>query len=195
MSSLKTINWSDGVWTTPPVEAREIGPDLVVTSQEGSDAWRHTSYGFVHENEHALVTTINPGTALEVEFTAEFSAQFDQAGVFLRASNEHWIKAGLEYADGQLQLGAVVTDGFSDWSVAPHPQWLNKRVLIRVSWTGESVTIRAGLAGGPVELVRVAPFRADGGVSAGPYTCAPTRAGLEVTFHAWRITDADEALH
>ncbi|MCI1642120.1 MAG: DUF1349 domain-containing protein [Actinomyces sp.] len=32
-------------------------------------------------------------------------------------------------------------------------------------------------------------------LSAGPYLCAPTRAGLRVGFTAWRFTAADDALH
>ena len=45
----------DGVWTTPPVAARMDGSHLLVSCAEGSDAWRTTSYGFVHDDAHALV--------------------------------------------------------------------------------------------------------------------------------------------
>ena len=52
-------------------------------------------------------------SAIEVEFTASFSEQFDQAGVFVRASGERWVKAGVEFADGLPHPGAVVTDSRS----------------------------------------------------------------------------------
>jgi regulation of enolase protein 1 (concanavalin A-like superfamily) len=68
-------------------------------------------------------------------------------------------------------------------------------VLVRVSWTGESVTIRAGLVGDELQLVRVAPFEATAPVFAGPLACAPTRSGLSVRFHAWRFGAADASLH
>ena len=90
--------------------ALEQGSDLVVTAQEGSDAWRLTSYGFVHDSEHALVAPFPIDTAMEVEFTADFSAQFDQAGIFVRVSAERWVKAGVEFTDGLPFVGAVVTD-------------------------------------------------------------------------------------
>jgi regulation of enolase protein 1 (concanavalin A-like superfamily) len=195
MMTQTSRHWSSGRWNNHPVEVREDGTDLLVTAEAGSDAWRHTSYGFVHENEHALLAPFAPGSAVEVEFTAAFSQQFDQAGVFISAGRERWVKAGLEFADGQLQLGAVVTDPKSDWSAAPCPAWVNRRVVVRVSWTGEALTVRAGLAGEPLRFVRLAPFAADGAVAAGPFVCAPTRSGLIVPFHSWRVGEPDAALH
>ncbi|PNI08340.1 DUF1349 domain-containing protein [Arthrobacter sp. AFG7.2] len=189
------IPWQQGAWTHPPVSAVERGTDLLVTAKEGSDAWRTTSYGFIHDSEHALLAPFPEGSAVEVEFTAGFSDQFDQAGVFVRVSAEHWLKAGVEFADGTCQLGAVVTDGKSDWSLAPVPAWSGSRVLIRVSRSGDALTIRAGAAGGPLQLVRVVPLDPDVEASAGPFTCAPTRAGLTVPFHAWRAVEPDGALH
>jgi regulation of enolase protein 1 (concanavalin A-like superfamily) len=173
----------------------EEGSDLVVTAVEGSDAWRITSYGFVHDSEHALLASFDVDTAVEVEFTAAFSEQFDQAGVFVRVSDERWVKAGVEFADGRPQVGAVVTEGMSDWSLAPVPEWADRRILVRVSRGADALTVRAGLAGAPLQLVRVLPFPAGASAEAGPFVCAPTRAGLAVRLHAWRVVDADGALH
>lgn len=192
---MSQIDWSAGRWTNPPVSAEVIAGDLHVAAVEGSDAWRHTSYGFVHENEHALLAPFRPGSAVEVEFTAALSAQFDQAGVFIRASLERWIKAGVEFVDGVPQLGAVVTDHRSDWSSGPVPGWAGRRVVVRASWADDAITIRAGLRGESLQLVRVAPFDAAEAVAAGPYVCAPTRSGLVVPFHSWRATEPDAALH
>lgn len=192
---MQQIAWASGRWTHPPVAAEEHGTDLLVTAAEGSDAWRITSYGFVHDSEHALLAPFPPGSAVEVEFTAAFTHLFDQAGVFVRASPERWVKAGVEFADGSPQLGAVVTDGRSDWSLAPVPGWAGSRVLLRVSREGDALTIRAGSNGGPLQLVRLVPFDPDLDATAGPFTCAPTRAGLTVRFHSWRITEPDPGLH
>lgn len=189
------IPWSQGTWTHPPVSAVEHGTDLLVTAKEGSDAWRTTSYGFIHDSEHALLAPFPPGSAVEVEFTADFSEQFDQAGIFVRISAGQWVKAGVEFADGSCQLGAVVTDGVSDWSLAPVPAWRGSRVLVRISRTGDALTIRAQAAGGPLKLVRLVPLDPAADAHAGPFVCAPTRAGLTVPFHAWRTTEPDAALH
>ncbi len=191
---MTNMTWSTGSWSNPPVDLRLSGDDLLVTAAEGSDAWRHTSYGFVHDSEHALLATFEQGTAVEVVFTALFSEQFDQAGLFIRADDENWIKAGVEFADGQPQVGAVVTRGSSDWSVAPVPEWLDQRVTIRASWADDAITLRARRDDEPWRLVRVVPFAVPTAL-AGPMVCAPSRPGLTVRFHSWITTDADGALH
>lgn len=192
---MSEVPWRDGKWSTAPLASQEHEGDLLVTAVEGSDAWRHTAYGFVHDTEHALLAPLAQDHAVEVEFTAEFDAEFDQAGVFLKASEELWIKTGLELADGVTQLGAVVTAQNSDWSMAPVPDWAGRRVTVRASRAGDAVVIRARIETEPFRLVRVTPFPADAKVWAGPFCCAPTRSGLQVRFHAWRITDSDAFLH
>lgn len=194
-SSHQQLPWSAGRWTNAPVSAVAEGEDLVVTAAENSDAWRLTSYGFIHDSEHALLASFPVGTAVEVTFTAALPEQFDQAGVFVRIDAQRWVKAGLERSDGRLQLGAVVTQGQSDWSVAPADEWSGQRVTVRVSRTGDALIVRAGLAGQDQQFVRVTPLGPEQVAEAGPYLCAPTRAGLSVRFHSWHLTEADTALH
>jgi regulation of enolase protein 1 (concanavalin A-like superfamily) len=189
------LPWSAGEWTHLPISATEQGDDLLVTAAEGSDAWRTTSYGFIHDSEHALLAPFPSDSAMEVEFTASFSSQFDQAGIFVRVSQQRWVKAGVEFADQRPYVGAVVTDERSDWSLSPVPDWMGKRVLIRVSWVGDALTIRAKPERGSFQLVRLLPFEPGLDAFAGPYICAPTRAGLTVRFHSWRATEPDSGLH
>jgi len=189
------VTWSEGSWTHEPAQVVADGDDLLVTAVEGSDAWRLTSYGFVHDSEHALTRPLDRETALEVSFTVDLSEQFDQAGLFLRASSEQWVKAGVEYADGTPQLGVVVTDGRSDWSASPVPSWTGRRATIRASWAGDAVTIRARVDEEPFEFVRLLPLDPGVELDAGPLLCAPTRAGLTVRFHSWSVTPPDSALH
>ena len=189
------VPWSAGRWTHAPAAVVERDGDLLVTAVEGSDAWRVTSYGFVHDSEHALVVPFANGSAMEVEFTAVFREQFDQAGLFVSVSAQRWIKAGLEYADGAVQLGAVVTDGVSDWSLAPVPDWADRRITVRASRDGDAITLRAGVSGGPPQLVRLIPFPPDLVAAAGPFVCTPSRAGLQVPVHSWRVTEPDDGLH
>ena len=191
----RTVAWSAGTWTTPPATAVEAGEDLLVTAVAGSDAWRHTSYGFVRDDAHGLVAPLPAEGAVEVDLDVDLTEQFDQAGLLLRADEETWVKAGVELSDGVPQLGAVVTLGRSDWSVRPVPTWAGRRATIRLSRSGDAVTIRARVDDAPFELVRVAPFPAGVPAAAGPYCCAPTRAGLTVRFRAWRVGPPDATLH
>ncbi|MEO7587473.1 MAG: DUF1349 domain-containing protein [Arachnia sp.] len=184
-----------GSWTHPPQSVDAADGRVVVTAVEGSDAWCHTSYGFVHDSEHALLEPFGNAEALEVSFVLDFEEQFDQAGVFLRASEHEWIKAGIEASDGQLQVGAVVTHVQSDWSVAPVPEWGGRVATVRASRDGDAVTIRARVDDEPWRLVRVAHLDPDHPVEAGIFCAAPTRAGLRVTFTGYRRGPADASLH
>ena len=195
-SASRDIPWDAGRWSNRPVSTR-VSEDgtLYVMAAEGSDAWRHTSYGFVHDTEHALLVSFTPRTSMEVEFGTPFEEQFDQAGIFVRVSAEHWVKAGIEFTDGTPHIGAVVTDGRSDWSATPVPGWSGRPVTMRISWADDALTVRARCSEGPWKLVRVAPFDAWEGVTAGPFVCAPTRSGLEVPFCRWSVGEADRSLH
>ena len=135
--------------------------DLVVTAVEGSDFWRTTAYGFVHDDGHALLRPFPIGEAVEVSFILDYDQQFDQAGVLVRASETSWAKAGVEISDGVAQVGAVVTHGVSDWSVAPVPDWIGSEVTVRVSRGDDALTVRAKGAGDSWRLVRVAPWPVD----------------------------------
>lgn len=189
------VPWAAGRWTNEPVTLRFAGESLFATARELSDAWRHTQYGFVHDTEHALVAPFAVGEAIEVDFLVDYDNQFDQAGVFVRAADDHWVKAGVEYSDGAPQAGAVVTAVRSDWSVAPVPDWFGRLVTVRVSRSDDALTFRIGLAGSELRLLRLVPFGGDLVAEAGPFLCAPTRAGLEVEFRGWRRGAADASLH
>lgn len=190
-----TVPWSAGRWTNEPVDVATDRDGLRVTAREGSDAWRLTSYGFIHSSEHALLTAFEPESAVEVQFRLDFAEQFDQAGLFVKVDDESWTKAGVELSDGEESLGAVVTRGSSDWSLSPVPTWTGRLVTIRGSWSGNALTVRARVDDEPWRLVRVAPLDADTPVTAGPFCCAPTRSGLSVHFTSWRTTPPDAALH
>ena len=192
---LRPVPWSAGSWTTAPVAVADDGPELLVTAARGSDAWRHTAYGFVHDDAHALLAPLSAPGAVEVVFDADWGEQFDQAGLVLRAGPETWLKAGVEVSDGVLHVGAVVTLGRSDWSMAPVPGWAGRRVTVRASRSGDAVTVRARVDDEPFRLVRVAPFPEELRAAAGPYCCAPTREGLVVRFRSWAVGPADGSLH
>ncbi|WP_447653063.1 DUF1349 domain-containing protein [Microbacterium sufflavum] len=192
---MSIMPWSAGTWTHAPADVADSGAHLDVTAAEGSDAWRHTAYGFVHDTEHALLAPLAVGEAMEVSFRARWEGQFDQAGLFVRADDEHWVKAGVEHADGHLGLGAVVTAVVSDWSVGHVDDWRDSEITVRVSRWRDALIVRAAADGGPWRLVRVAPFDGEAPAVAGPFLAAPTRAGLTVRFTRWERTAADADLH
>lgn len=189
------INWSDGEWLNPPAGVRPDRADLLVTAARGSDFWRTTSYGFVHDTGHALLVDLPDGDAIEVGFVLDYDGTFDQAGVFLWAGPTQWIKGVVEISDGAPQVGAVVTREVSDWSVAPVPEWTGRAVTIRASRTGDAITIRARVDEEPWRLVRLAPLPAGEPLRAGPLVSGPERDDLVVRFTRFVRTAADESVH
>ena len=80
--------------------------------------------------------------------------------------------------------------------LAAVPDWHGQTVTLRASWANGALTLRACSATFPSwRMLRLAPFAATGPVTAGPYCCAPERAGLTVRFTGWRTDDADSSLH
>ena len=191
---MKEISWDQGVWLNPPVKAVHENSQLKVTAVHESDFWRNTSYGFVHDSGHALLTDFPAHSSMEVTFILDYSGQFDQAGIIVYSDSQHWVKAGVESADGFPQVGAVVTSINSDWSLAPVSNWMGKQVTVRASRTSNALTIRAR-CGEDDQLIRLAPIDASLPMSAGPHCASPVSTSLEVTFTRWTHGDADLALH
>jgi regulation of enolase protein 1 (concanavalin A-like superfamily) len=191
---LKSIAWSEGVWTRTPVSQKLENGHLIVEAAEGSDWWRITSYGFIHDDGHALLREFPQDSSIEVSFVLNFKEQFDQCGILIRSDEENWTKAAVEFSDGHPQLGAVVTRSQSDWSTGRVSEWIGKEVTIRVSRSGDALTVRAK-ADEDYRLVRVAPLDSRRSWTAGPMLCAPTRAGFVATLTSWRVGESDAKLH
>lgn len=188
-------SWSLGTWVNEPQVWSIEGEVLNLTTDAETDFWRHTAYDFVHDSGHALVSDFPEDSSLEITVAAEYTESFDQAGIMVWANERNWVKCGLEYADGVLGLGAVVTRDLSDWSTAPVPEWVGESVVMRVSRTADSLTVRAKTAATPWRLVRLAPLDSTLKWKAGPHAATPTRQGLEVAFSSRKLGPADESLH
>lgn len=183
-----------GIWLNPPLDSEIIPSGFLVTAQEKSDFWQKTSYGFTHTDGHALLNEFPQDSAIETSWLLDYEQQFDQAGLLAYHDNENWIKAGVEFADGSPQLGAVVTQGKSDWSVSPVSEWMNSQVFLRFSRTGDALTIRAK-TDGDWRLVRLAPLDPILSWKVGIFCASPTRGGLKVLFKSLTWTDPDKSLH
>jgi regulation of enolase protein 1 (concanavalin A-like superfamily) len=188
------VAWNEGAWINRPVKSQEIQDHLMVTTAHESDFWRNTSYGFIHDSGHALVKDFPDGSAMEVSFILNYTGQFDQAGIIVYSDSQHWIKAGVESADGLPHVGAVVTAINSDWSLAPVPDWMGKEVTVRASRQGNAVTIRVRCEDED-QLIRVAPIDPSHAWRAGPHCASPVSTALNIQFTKWRQGDADLTLH
>lgn len=195
-ATYRRIPWTDGVWSNEPEFVKEEQGALRVGAKEGSDYWEKTLYQFVHKDGHCLLADWKPEEAMEVTFSMEgFTELYDQAGLMLWHDETHWIKASVEVTDGAPGISVVVTDGYSDWSAFPVPDWAGAMVTVRASLFEDAVLIRMRTDTLPWRTVRMARFPYQSGNKAGPLICAPTRAGFSAVFTRWLATVPDKALH
>lgn len=177
-------------WHSPPPHAQEReGGALEIVTGDRTDFWRHTQYGFVHDDGHALLREAPSEFTAQVRVRGEYEHLYDQAGLMVRASETHWLKTGVEYL-GRPQWCTVVTLDRSDWSVGPASDHLE--VLFRVIRRGDALIVHAR-PGEDVawSLLRVAPFPPRLPAMVGVMACSPQRAGLRATFRDFQVTGAD----
>jgi regulation of enolase protein 1 (concanavalin A-like superfamily) len=168
-------------WTREPVSWADEGETLTWRCVGHSDFWRRTE-GLppVHDG-CAYLTPVEGDFKLDLLVDGDFEDRYDQAGLMVQASEERWLKAGLEL-DGELWLSAVHTRDESDWS--------------RESWGASQARLRVVRDQGTIEVsVQLGDewriFRTlflDGPVAVGPYSCAPRGHGFEARASELRLT-------
>lgn len=180
------MSWTTGMtWLNPPAETSEAGGVLRVLTGPQRDFWRRTFYGFVHDDGHALLAPTIGAFSAEVTFQGQYQAQYDQAGLMLRVDESTWIKAGVEFVNGEPWLAVVVTLGRSDWSQLRLPDG-TRSVGLRITRAGDAVWVQYRTTG-DWAMARLAHLPADLPAMVGPMCCSPSREGLEVRFRDFRL--------
>ena len=167
---------------------------LHVTTTEKSDFWQKTFYAplLVKTDAPALLMKVPNGLkewTAELHFSLENAThQFDQAGLMVYATEERWMKAGIEMVDGSPRMSCVVTNGSSDWSVRP---WRSATdVAVRVSHVRGSLAVECRGTKDEEEtwsLYRIAPSMVadfEGDVGVGLVCCSPADPGMTAIFHS-----------
>ena len=109
-------------WLNRPDDWSGDASRLELRTAARTDFWRETFYGFIRDSGHAYVRPVSGDFSTSAKLRGDYQALYDQAGLFLRIDEKHWIKAGIEFTDGLMHFSVVVTRGVSDWSVIPLPQ-------------------------------------------------------------------------
>ena len=169
-------------WLNPPSKWNGDDSAMEVVTDANTDFWRHTFYGFVRDSGHAYLRPVSGDFTAAVVAYGDYQALYDQAGLFLRLDERHWIKAGIEFTDGLMHFSTVVTNDVSDWSVIPLPDARpDDAVAIRLTRHGDAVRVQFSLGRAPWQLARLAPFPAQD-ARIGVMACSPERAGFKARF-------------
>jgi hypothetical protein len=173
-------------WLNPPPDWRAAEGALHVTTGDRTDFWRGTFYGFYRDDGHLCAATAAGDFTATVDVAGAYETLYDQAGLMLRLSETHWIKAGIELTDGRGVFSTVVTRGLSDWATMPL-DFPPDRITLRLSRLGGAVRVDVRHPDGRWILQRLTDFPAEGAALVGPMCCSPERAGFRATFRDFRL--------
>jgi len=173
-------------WLNEPASWQRTGDVLRVSVDPGTDFWRTTGYGYVHDNGHIYGEQLPGDLDVSVRVRGAFANQYDQAGIMLRADEQTWLKTGLEFFEGRPRLSTVLTIGYSSWMVADLPPGTDE-VTLRVSRRGDAVEVRYVAGEGAAELAALVFMPPGREVLAGIVCAAPEGGGFSVAFHDLRI--------
>lgn len=179
-------------WLNEPSSWSAREGSLTLRTDERTDFWQKTFYGFQRDSGHAYLRPVTGDFAATVRFRGRYETLYDQAGMMLRIGADGWVKTGIEYTDGLMHFSVVLTNPQSDWSVIPLPEATpDDTVGVSLSRHGEALHIRYAVGTAPWKLARLAPFSA-ADAQVGVTACSPERAGFEVTFSDLSIGPAGE---
>ena len=191
-------------------EVTKNGSELRLFAPAKKDFWSKTFYTplLIKSDAVALVCPVDIGIEVTIKVDFEYTpkSQFDQAGLLVYIDQNHWMKCGIEYCDGNPRLSVVVCNNFSDWSTQP---WNGHSVSLKVHKVNQSdslVVEAASLGSTDFQFVRIAHLSTK--ISAndstqpslpwqvGPYAACPiAQRGCEAVFSNFFIGPREASMH
>ncbi len=173
-------------WYNEPASWLGDERQLQMTVAPGTDFWRITHYDFIRDSGPFYFKEMSGDLEAAVKVRGAYTELYHQAGLMIRIDKEHWIKTGIEYVDGVQQVSAVVTRGFSDWSVVPRDD-NPEAVWLRLLRKGDYVQVSYSFNQEDYLLLRLAYFPPGAGVQIGLFAAAPGEQAFQVIFEDLRI--------
>jgi hypothetical protein len=184
-------------WFNEPTVYR-LGNGLEIVTDEKTDFWQRTHYGFRRDDGHCLLAALDGDFSVTTHVEFRPQAQYDQCGLIVRVDEENWIKTSTEYEDERVsRLGSVVTNlGYSDWATQDVPSEARER-WYRISRRGGDFLIETSAGGHDWRQMRIAHLhQAPARLAAGVYACSPIGKAfrcrftvLEISENAWFLRD------
>ena len=186
-------------WTRSP-ESFCVGDDRVeVVTLPHTDLWQRTYYHFCNDNAPVFQTETEEryfSFSVKTDF-AESRHRFDQCGIVMYLDSQNWLKASVEYENGQFaHLGSVVTNGgYSDWATTEIDAGI-KTMWYRLSRRGNDFRIECSRDGVRFSQMRICHMAAaDGRVSFGIYACSPESSSFKAVFSRFRFGECEWKAH
>ena len=179
-------------WTREP-KSYEITDDaVIITTDPHTDLWQRTYYHFRNDNAPVLQMRTSErffSFVVKTDFSQSHH-RFDQCGIVMYLDSENWLKASVEYENGQFQhLGSVVTNcGYSDWATTAIPTDV-KTMWYRFSRREDDYCIESSTDGVHFSQMRICHMHlGTGEIRFGIYACSPEESSFTALFSDMQIT-------
>ncbi len=177
-------------WFNEPLQWSESDQQIIVKTSPKTDFWRITHYDFIRDNGHFYFDAIATDFTADVKIRGNYQDLYDQAGIMIRANEQHWIKTGIEYVDGVQNLSAVVTHTYSDWSLTPLPE-PPEYLQLRVERRQDTIQIFYWEPSSGYKPFRVTYLPSTEPLQVGLMCASPDGEGYVVTFENYQLKSLD----
>ncbi len=181
---------ADFYWFNEP-KRYQVGNGLEIFTDEKTDFWQRTHYGFQRDDGHCLLTKQADDFSLTTHVEFQPRTQYDQCGLIVRIDSQNWIKVSTEYESEHVsRLGSVVTNlGYSDW--ATQDVTSNYRAIwYRISKRGMDFLLENSFDGQAWTQMRIAHLHQPTvHYEIGLYACSPIGKDFQCLFKTLEISD------
>ncbi|MFI2744207.1 DUF1349 domain-containing protein [Zhouia sp. PK063] len=172
-------------WFNEPDEWHIENNVLYMQVTPKTDYWRKSFYGFTVDDGPFYYGVYGGEFEVKVKLSGAYKSRFDQTGLMLRIDKDHWIKAGVEYVDGNLNVSAVVTNVKSDWSVISVKK--TAAIWIKAVRRLDAVELFYSFDDKTYVMYRNAPFQDHHPVKIGMMAASPDGNGFEAKFENFTV--------
>jgi len=185
-------------WTREPAAYTVCNEKIEIVTAPRTDLWQRTYYHFRNDNAPVLqMKTKERFFSFTVKTEFDSKCRFDQCGVVMYLDSENWLKASVEYENGDFQhLGSVVTNhGYSDWATTEIDARI-KTMWYRFSRREDDYRIECSNDGVTFRQMRICHMWKGGGeICFGIYACSPEDSSFRAVFSDFALTECQWKPH
>ena len=193
------MNLKNFEWTRPPKVYAVTENSVEIVTEAHTDLWQRTYYHFRNDSAPVFQLATDEkffSFVVKTDF-ADSHQRFDQCGIIMYLDSENWLKASIEYENGEFQhLGSVVTNGgYSDWATTEIPASI-KSMWYRFSRRGDDYRIECSTDGVKFSQMRICHMNNGGGkIRFGIYACSPENSSFRAVFTDFKLQECQWQAH
>jgi uncharacterized protein len=180
----------DFYWFNEPGRFR-LGNGLEIFTDEKTDFWQNTHYGFQRDDGHCLLMRQGSDFCMTTHVEFDPHQKYDQCGLMVRIDSQNWIKLSTEYESEHVsRLGSVVTNlGYSDWATQDVVSRY-RAMWYRISKRGSDFLLENSYDGQAWLQMRITHLHTEpADYEIGVYACSPIGKDFRCCFKTLEIAD------